>query len=65
MDWLFGVVFGLIVLLGMEMRLVDITKSIKELRDFTQKSRDRIVMLEKELVKSKKSIYSEKLKDEV
>ena len=65
MDWLFGVVFGLIVLLGMEMRLIDVTKSIKELKDFTQKSRDRIAVLEKELTKSKKSIYSEKLKDEV
>ncbi len=61
MLWLFGLVFAFIILFGMERRLVDNANSIKELENFTQQSRDKIAMLEKQLSDLKKTADSEKM----
>jgi hypothetical protein len=49
MLWLFALVCAFIILFGMERRLMDNANSIKELENFTQQSRDKIAMLEKQL----------------
>ncbi len=64
MLWLLGLVFAFIILFGMERRLVDNANSIKELESFTQQSRDKIAMLEKQLADLKKTASSEKTADQ-
>ncbi|MCK4532728.1 hypothetical protein KAU39_02990 [bacterium] len=64
MAWLFGLVFAFIILFGMERRLVDNANAVKELENFTQQSRDKIAMLEKQLEDLKKTASSEKTADQ-
>ncbi|MCK5533543.1 hypothetical protein KAI68_00400 [bacterium] len=54
MAWLLAVAFAFVILFGMERRLVDNANSIKEVENFTQQSRDRIVELEKQLADLKR-----------
>ena len=60
---LFILACAFIILFGMERRLVDNADSIKELENFTQQSRDKIAILEKQLNDLKKTADLKKMTD--